>query len=41
MVGWVSALFNPAVALAVWINNKGIDSAGEFFALAFSTVCGE
>ena len=40
LTGWISAYFNPALALAAWINGNGITSASEYFAIAFSTICG-
>ena len=40
LTGWISAYFNPALALAAWINSNGITSVSEYFAIAFSTICG-
>lgn len=41
LVGWISAFFNPALALAAWINSNGITSAGEYFAISGSCMLGE
>jgi len=41
LTGWVSAFYNPALALAAWINGNGITSAGEYFAISISTVIGD
>jgi len=40
LTGWISAYFNPALALTAWINGNGITSASEYFAISFSTICG-
>ena len=41
LTGWVSAYFNPALALTAWINGVGIHSAAEYFAISGSTFVGE
>lgn len=41
LVGWISAFFNPALALAAWINGNGITTAGEFFAISGSCILGD